>query len=163
MLRSRSGTIGFIVRCPIRQKLIAIGGIVTWNQIVVGVSNMLMLAQLDGGIENGAGADGNGQGRAAQSTSNPQMQLMLMLVIGIFFYLIVIRPQMRARKQKQKKHEQLVASLKKNDRIVTIGGIIGTVAEVTDDRVTIKIDDNTRMKLLRSSIQDVVNEKSESE
>ena len=67
-----------------------------------------------------------------------------------------MRPQMKAQKEKRQKHEDLLANLKKNDRVVTIGGIIGTVAEVTDERVTLKVDDSTRMKFTRNSIQDVV-------
>ena len=54
--------------------------------------------------------------------------------------------------------DDLLKSLKKNDRVVTIGGIIGTVANVTPDgkEVTLKVDDNTRLKMLRSSIQTVL-------
>ena len=135
---------------------------VTWNQIIAGMSDVLLLAQADGGAAEGAGGDGNGAAAPPPNApGNSMMQLMLMLIIGVFFYMIVIRPQTRAQKQKRQKHEQLLAALKKNDRIVTVGGIIGTVAEITDERVTIKIDDNTRMKVLRSSVQELLNEKSE--
>lgn len=110
----------------------------------------------------GAPAAGDGAGAAKQPPS-PLQSLIPMIGIGVFFYLIVMRPQLKAQKDKRKQHEDLMANLKKNDKVVTIGGIIGTVAEVTDDRVTLKIDDNTRMKLTRSSIQELVGDKKEAD
>jgi len=89
------------------------------------------------------------------------MQLIPMVGIGVLFYFIVMRPQLKAQKDKRKQHESLVANLKKNDKVVTVGGILGTVAEVTDDRVTLKIDDNTRIRFTRSSIQEVLGDKKE--
>lgn len=136
---------------------------VSWNQLVVGLSDLWMLAQ----AEEAAGtppADAapaetakpaNGGGLA----ESPFAQLIPMVVIGIFFYFIVIRPQLKAQKDKRKQHDQMMSSLKKNDKVVTIGGIIGTVAEVTDDRVTLKVDDSTRMKFTRNSIQDLFGDK----
>jgi len=66
------------------------------------------------------------------------------------FYLLMILPQQR---EKQKK-DALLNALKKNDRVVTIGGIIGTVANVSGDgkEITLKVDDNTRIKFTRSAI-----------
>ena len=79
--------------------------------------------------------------------------LMWPVMIAIFFlyYFIVIRGNKRQKAQRA----DLLNSLKKNDRVVTIGGIIGTVASTSQDgrEVTLKIDDNTRMKVLRSAIQ----------
>ncbi len=135
-----------------------IGETVSWNQVVVGVSDLLMLAQA---------AEGTGDAPAAGAPVKPATPGLLesvapMIGIGILFYFIVMRPQLKAQKDKRKQHEDLMTNLKKNDKVVTIGGIIGTVAEVTDDRVTLKIDDNTRVKFTRASIQDVVGDKSES-
>ena len=98
---------------------------------------------------------------AAQAGGNPLQSLIPIAAVGLFMYFIVIRPQYKAQKEKRQQHEALMASLKKNDRIVTIGGIIGTVAEVSGDRVTIKIDDNTRMKVLRSAVQEMLTDKSD--
>lgn len=72
-----------------------------------------------------------------------------LIVMGVLFYLLFMRPQMAERKKQQ----EAVGALKKNDRIVTIGGIIGTVADTSDgDLITIKVDDGTRMKFRRSAI-----------
>ena len=72
-------------------------------------------------------------------------------MIVIFFYFIMFRPQQKERARR----EQALKELKKNDRVVTIGGIIGTIANISesDQEVTLKIDDNSKMKVRRSAIQ----------
>ena len=130
-----------------------IGGTVSWNQFVVGLSDLVMLAQAE--AVPGA-ADG-----PEKNTGSPFTQLIPMVGIGVLFYFIVMRPQLKAQKDKRKQHEDLIANLKKNDKVVTIGGILGTVAEVTEDRVTLKTDDNTRIRFTRSSIQEVTGDKKE--
>lgn len=83
-----------------------------------------------------------------------------MVLIGVFFYVFLIRPQQKEAKRRQ----SLLNALKKNDKVFTSGGLIGTIAEISGDglRVTLKVDDNTRIKFLRSSIQGVLDEKTES-
>ncbi len=130
-----------------------IGGTVSWNQFVVGLSDLVMLAQAEAVP---AAADG-----PENNTGSPFAQLIPMVGIGVLFYFIVMRPQMKAQKDKRKQHEDLISNLKKNDKVVTIGGILGTVAEVTEDRVTLKTDDNTRIRFTRSSIQEVTSDKKE--
>ena len=73
------------------------------------------------------------------------------VAIAILWYFLLLRPQ---RREKTKRAEQL-KELKKNDRVVTIGGIVGTVANISQDgrEVTLKIDDNSRITMLRNSIQ----------
>jgi preprotein translocase subunit YajC len=80
--------------------------------------------------------------------------LIPMLMIGFLWYLLLLRPQMNERKQRQ----SLIDSLKKNDKVISIGGIIGTVTNLSSDgkEVTLRIDDNAKLKMLRSSIQTVV-------
>lgn len=82
-----------------------------------------------------------------QSTS----PLILLAVLFGLFYFVILRPQSRERRKRQ----ETLGALKKNDRVVSIGGIIGTVADLSPDgdRVTLKVDDNTRIKMLRSAIQ----------
>ena len=73
------------------------------------------------------------------------------VLIAVVWYFLLLRPQ---RRERAKRTEQL-KELKKNDRVVTIGGILGTVANISSDgrEVTLKIDDNTRITMLRNSIQ----------
>lgn len=79
------------------------------------------------------------------------MLIMMAIIFAIFFFLI-IRPQ----RKKQKQHEELVKSLKGGERVVTAGGIFGTVARVMDDRVEITVDKNTRLQVLKTSISTIV-------
>lgn len=81
----------------------------------------------------------------------------MLLLLGIF-YLLVIRPQQREQANRQAQLERL----KKDDEVVTIGGLIGTVVNLTEDRkeVTLKIADNTRVRVLRSAIQSLLPNKS---
>lgn len=71
------------------------------------------------------------------------------LMLVMMYFLMVRGP-----KKKQKEHTQMVESLSKNDRIRTVGGIIGTVIEVKGDEVVVKIDEsnNTKMRIAASAI-----------
>lgn len=88
--------------------------------------------------------------------------LMPMLLIGMLFYFLMMRPE----KRKRDEVAAMQKNLKKNDRVVTIGGIVGVVVNTqpNSDEVTIRVDENnnTRIHVLRSSISRVLNdEKSE--
>ncbi len=71
-------------------------------------------------------------------------------LIFVLMYLLLIRPQ----RKKQKEHEKLLGELKKGDRVVTSGGMFGTIFAIDDERnrVVLKINDNTRLEFLKSSI-----------
>ncbi|MCX5783232.1 MAG: preprotein translocase subunit YajC [Elusimicrobia bacterium] len=75
------------------------------------------------------------------------------LVFGIFYFLL-IRPQQKHEKQRQ----AMLKALSKGDKIVTSGGIIGTVAAVNDGEVEVKIAENVKVKVLRSAVLSVVPE-----
>ncbi|MCA9033613.1 MAG: preprotein translocase subunit YajC [Planctomycetaceae bacterium] len=91
---------------------------------------------------------------------NPLVTMGPFLIIGVMFYLLFMRPQQK----EQQKRAAVLANLKKNDKVVTAGGIIGTVVEVSSDnaRITLKVDDNTRIKFLRSSIQGLLEDSTDS-
>jgi preprotein translocase subunit YajC len=107
-----------------------------------------------GGGQGGAGG-GQGQGPAGLETllTSP---LMLLLLLGIVFYFIVMRPQ----RKEQAKRRDMLANVKKNDRVVTIGGIYGVVMNVhrEADEITLKVDEstNTKLRMTISSIARVV-------
>jgi preprotein translocase subunit YajC len=71
-------------------------------------------------------------------------------LIIVVMYLLLIRPQ----RKKQKEHERLLTELKKGDKVVTSGGMFGTIFAIDEERgrVVIKIGDNTKMEFLKSSI-----------
>jgi preprotein translocase subunit YajC len=76
--------------------------------------------------------------------------LVMLLPIFVLFYFLMIRPM---RKQEQQR-QSLIGQTKKGDKIITNAGIIGTVAAISDteDEVTVKVDDNVRLKMIKSSI-----------
>lgn len=87
----------------------------------------------------------------APAKDPPFWVTMLPFVLILFLlFPIVIWPQ----RKEQQKRDDLLKTLKKNDRVVTIGGIIGNVANITADgkEVTLKVDDNTRIKFTRTAI-----------
>jgi preprotein translocase subunit YajC len=69
------------------------------------------------------------------------------LVFGIF-YLLIIMPQ----RKKQKKHMAMIEQLKPGDRLITTGGIFGTVMGVQKDRIELKIAANTKIDITRSAV-----------
>lgn len=80
--------------------------------------------------------------------SNPLTGTLFMFVaIGAIFYFLIIRPQ----RQQQKQHETMVRGLDRGDEVVTLGGVIGKIVHVADDRVVIKSGD-TRIEVERSKI-----------
>lgn len=95
-------------------------------------------------------AEGENAGPGAPGLGG--MLLPMVLIIFVWYFLI-LRPQGRERRQR----EQVLANLKRNDRVVTFSGIIGTITGFSDDNkeVTLRVDDNANVKLrfLRSAIQ----------
>lgn len=79
---------------------------------------------------------------------NPLLNLMPVILIFIVFYFLLIRPQ----KKTQDEHKKMVAGLKKNDEIITAGGIHGTIMNVKDTTVTLKVDDNVKVEVQKSSV-----------
>jgi preprotein translocase subunit YajC len=75
----------------------------------------------------------------------PFNMLIMFAPIILLFYFLIMRPERR----KQAEHKQLLEAIKKNDRVVTIGGIYGVVANVQRDadRVTLKIDEANNIKI----------------
>jgi len=69
------------------------------------------------------------------------------------FYFLLIRPQQK----KQKSRTSMLNQLKKGDKISTIGGLHGTVVELSDDTVVIRVNDTTKMTFERSAINTIIN------
>lgn len=84
------------------------------------------------------------------------MLLPLILIIGIMYF-FMIRPQ----NKKQKELQKMLDALQKGDKVITIGGIHGTVSSVKKDSnvVTIRVDENTKIEFNRSAIATVVSDK----
>src|SRR4030081_3299681 len=107
------------------------------------LSNLMPVAflQLFGG--SGAGGAGSPGGIAGLAYG-----LMPMLLIFGIFYLLLVLPM----RKRQKALQQLLANLKKGDRVVTSGGLYGEIVSLNGPTVILKVGDNVRLKVARSAI-----------
>ncbi len=86
-----------------------------------------------------------------QAADNPLGNYSTLLMFGLMFlvfYLFMIRPQMK----KAKEEKQFREALKKGDRVVTIGGIHGKIAEVKDDTLIIEVGEGQRLKFEKAAV-----------
>lgn len=93
-------------------------------------------------------------GQQGPPPSNPFSLMGPLLLVMVF----VIGFSMLTSRKEKKRREQVLASIKKGEKVLTIGGIIGTIADVRDDEVTLRVDENSnvKMRFTRSSIQQVL-------
>ena len=82
-------------------------------------------------------------------------QFIPLILIFVIFYFFLIRPQQK----KVKDHKAMVEALKRGDKVITSGGIVGTVARIIDnEKVEVQISDNVNVEIVRSTgIQGLVN------
>lgn len=85
---------------------------------------------------------------ATPEQPNLLMSMMPLVFIFIIFYFLLIRPQQK----RQKDHEKLVSAIKTGDEVVTSSGIHGTVANVKDKTLIIKIADNVKVEFDRAAV-----------
>lgn len=92
--------------------------------------------------------------QAAGSNGAPPavMQFLPLIPIFVIFYFLLIRPQ----QQKANEHRTLLANLKRNDDVITTGGIYGKIVALTDQIVTLEIAPNTRIRIDRPQIASLV-------
>ena len=77
--------------------------------------------------------------------------IITFVLIILIFYFLIIRPQ----KKRDKETKAMLAAMKKGDRVVTIGGIHGTIITVKDQTVVVKVDDSARIEFSKSAISTV--------
>ena len=83
---------------------------------------------------------------------NPLMSLMPLILMFVIFYFLLIRPQQK----KQKDHKQMLSELKKNDQVITSGGIHGTIVNIKDNTYVVRVDDNVKIEISKSAVSGVV-------
>ena len=97
-------------------------------------------------------ADPNTSHTAAPMSSQSSNYMQLLFIGGIFviMYFILFREP----RKRQRQQQQMVQSIKKNDKVRTVGGIIGTVVDVKDDEIVLKVDEsnNTKIRIMASAI-----------
>jgi preprotein translocase subunit YajC len=76
--------------------------------------------------------------------------IFFMVLMFLLMWVLLIRPQQKERQA----HQQMVSSLKKGDRVITIGGVFGTVGAVHEHELVLKVDDktNTRLRVLKTAV-----------
>jgi preprotein translocase subunit YajC len=77
--------------------------------------------------------------------------LPMVIIFGIFYFL-VIRPQQKRQRQAQKERDDMLNALKAGDKVITTGGIYGTIVAARDSSVTLRIADKVTIELLRSAV-----------
>jgi len=97
------------------------------------VSAAYAMGTTPGGGQSGGGAFGG--------------LFMILVIFGIFYFLLV-RPQMK----RQKEHNKMLESLKKGDKVITSGGIHGTIVGVKDDIAVLKIADEVKVEVSKSAV-----------
>lgn len=126
----------------------------TWLDIL---SLPMTLAQDGGGIP---GVPGTGGGEGGQTQKGPtggspfDLLLPLMLVVLFMFIMMSVLGGRKERKRRQ----EMLGQVGKNDRVQTVGGVIGTVVEVKGDELVLKVDEssNTRICFARSAVQQIL-------
>lgn len=80
------------------------------------------------------------------------MAMMPLMIMFVIFYFLLIRPQQK----KLKTHQEMLKNIRRGDRVVTNGGLIGTVSKVTSDQeLQVEIADGVKVRVVRSMIADV--------
>lgn len=101
--------------------------------------------------------DGIVVAQAAQSQAPGWVNFIPFVVLLVMFYFLLIRPQQK----KMKEHQELVAAVKSGDQVVAAGGLHGTVTNVKDSTVMLKVSDQVKIEVEKASITLVKSDKTE--
>ena len=102
--------------------------------------------------------------QASDPGSGPSPMLQLLFTFGpiaLIFYFLILRPQQKQEKQRR----EMLEALKKKDRVLTSGGILGLVADLRDDEVTLRISENpdVKVRVRRSAVVEVLRDPASAE
>lgn len=92
----------------------------------------------------------------AEPAVHPLFQFVPFLFVFAIFYFLVFKPQ----KDKQKEQKKMLDNLKKNDEVVTIGGIHGTIVNIKEKTVIVRIDDSVKIEIDREAVASVTKSQS---
>ena len=98
---------------------------------------------------------------AAGGNPNPLTSLLPLIAIPFLFYFIIMRPK----QLEERKRQAMINALKKNDKVLTLAGIYGTVVSVDNDqdRVVLRVDDNVKIAFSKTSVLKVIDVASDKE
>ncbi len=91
----------------------------------------------------------------AEGGGNPLTMFIPIIMVFIVFYLLLIRPQQK----KQKDHQALLSGLSKGDKVITNGGLYGTISDSKEHVVILKIAENIKVEVVKSAIATVIEKK----
>lgn len=83
-----------------------------------------------------------------QPAVNPLLNMVPLILIFVIFYFLLIRPQ----KSREKEHQKMLSNLNKNDDVVTTGGIHGTIVNVKEKTVILRVDENVKLEIEKNGI-----------
>lgn len=115
----------------------------------------LILAQPDMTESTNASADGSASGGEGKEEPGFNMFSMVLIFGAVILFMMMLGGGSRKQKKKQ---AEMLAGMSKGDKVVSIGGIKGSVVEVRDNEIVVKVDENnnTRMKFSKEAIREVV-------
>jgi preprotein translocase subunit YajC len=87
---------------------------------------------------------------------SPILQFLPLIFLFVIFYFLLIRPQQK----RQKEHADMVAKLDKNDEVITAGGLHATVVAVNEKTLTIRIAENVKVEIEKTSVTQVTKTRS---
>lgn len=89
--------------------------------------------------------------QAAPAGPSPLYTVGMMVALFAIFYFLLIRPQQK----RAREHKEMVMQVRRGDRVVTAGGLVGKIAKVGDDEVMIDLADGVRVTAIKATLQDV--------
>ena len=92
---------------------------------------------------------------AGGEQANPLAMFLPLILIFIVFYFFIIRPQ----KKKEDERKKMIEAVAKGDRVISIGGVHGTVTQVDETSVLVQVDSNTKLRIEKSALSSIGNTK----
>jgi len=93
----------------------------------------------------------------APSGAGGLFQFIPLLLVGVLFFVLLILPE----RKKQKQRQAMLNAIKKGDRVMTTGGLFGTVVSLSEEVVVLQVADAVRLRFTRQAVQSVVDEEKE--
>ena len=124
-----------------KKRLLLIGGLITASLATVALLSSCT-------------ATSTGTTSSTSSTQSFLIMIGFIVLLFVMMYFLTIRPQ----RKRQQEHQKMMQAIQRGDRVITIGGLYGTVESINEDSVTIKVEGGTTMRFIKSAIASKLNE-----